>query len=155
MRASSTRLRAREEDRLARQRLSEDLGQAERLGELEGALQMWRGEVELAVEDEEAAELGRNRGDILVRILALELRERGIEPRDGLRRVPFPKVDLGEHRRDACRVLAESLGLEGGMRFVQENTRALGTRAEPRHSTCLLQVSGSPHRRHRSAPRPA
>ena len=52
----------REENRLARQRLAENLGQVESFGELERALEVRRGEIELLVEDEEASELRRDRG---------------------------------------------------------------------------------------------
>src|SRR5687768_13333300 len=106
---------------------------------------MRRGAVELTVEDEEPTELGRDLGNVIVRIFALELGECCLQARYRLRRVPFPKVDIAEHCRDAGRVFLEALDLKGAVCFLQKRTSALRAGAEPRHSTRLLQVRGSAH----------
>ena len=139
----------REENRLARQRLAEDLGQIECFGKLERALEVRSGEIELSVEDEEASELRRDRGDVLVGILPLELRECRFEPFDRPWRMTFSKVDLGEDCRDACSLLLEPLALEDRVSLVQERTGAIRTGSQPRPCAppaLRAQLSGFDHR---------
>ena len=64
--------------------LGDDLGQLERLRQLQRELEARRGSLVLAAKRQESAELRGDRGDVSVRLLAGERLERLLESRDSL-----------------------------------------------------------------------
>ena len=133
------------QERLAGQRLCEHLRQPERLGQLQGHLEPRGGEVVLLVEDEKAAELRGGVGDVPVRLLAGKRAERGLEPRDRLRRMAVAEVDLGEVRRDPGGRAYEPLGLEDGERLLEERSGLESPPPSPGHAAGVLVQFGFRH----------
>ena len=114
------------------QRLREDLRQPERLGDLDRGVDPLRGELDLALEEVQAAELGGERREVLVGLVAGEHVERALHPLERLLELPGPPLDLAEPRRDPRGRMRRSLRLVQLERALEVRRAASARPACPR-----------------------
>ena len=119
-------------------RLAEDLGQTQRLGQLQRELEPRRSHLGLVAEHEEPSELRRGVREVLVRLFVRERGERRLESRNRLGEVSVAVVDLGHGGRDPRRPSRQTRRLEGGQRPAEVHPRPPPAAARATRSTRLL-----------------
>ena len=128
------------------QGLRQHLRQPERLGDLERTLRVVLGAVHVASEEAGARDLGGERGEGLVGLLALEHRERRLHPCQALVEAARSPLGLAEAGRDPGGAATVPLGLEELDRLGVEALRSLALAGEPGHLAGALVQAGTDER---------
>ena len=121
-----------EEDALAGERFRQRVGQVELLGQAQGVLDVRAAPLDLAVQDQEAAELGRDLGRLRA-LLAGERLQHRLEPGHGLAGPAVDEVHLGEPGRHARRRARLAFRLVSGDGVVVVRPRLDGVPRQPGH----------------------
>ena len=93
------------------QGLGQDLGQPERLGDLDRDVDPRCGELDLALEEVQPAKLGREGGEVVVGLVPREHREGTLHPLERLLQLSQPPLDLAEPRGDPGGRMGQALSL--------------------------------------------
>ena len=113
------------------QRIRENVGEPERFGNLDRRVDPLGGEVDLALEEVKPAELGGERCQVGVELVAGENRERLLHPLDRFFEPAQPPLDHAEARRRPRRRMRQPLSLVELERPLEVRLRLLGPSARP------------------------